>query len=119
MKWVKTQYAEGDRFELTCEAEGTPFPVVTWYKDGVIYTGRQQSGHAITPGGIDFKIHFDGVDIQDQGTYVCNVSNTYGWLNHSYKIDVNVGKLNLGLRFSWFFRRWETEMSGKRPFGAE
>ncbi|XP_068690344.1 fibroblast growth factor receptor-like 1 isoform X2 [Montipora foliosa] len=88
MESVKTEHDEGDKFELTCEAEGTPFPVVTWYKDDVIYTGRQQSGYVIIPGGIDLKIYFNGVDIQDQGTYVCNVSNTYGWLTHSYKIDV-------------------------------
>ncbi|XP_068742470.1 fibroblast growth factor receptor 4-like [Montipora capricornis] len=82
------KHDEGDKFELTCEAEGTPFPVVTWYKNDVIYTGSQQSGHVITPGGINFKIDFNGVDIHDKGTYVCNVSNTYGWLTHTYKIVV-------------------------------
>ena len=120
MKSVEIELDEGDRFELTCEAEGTPFPVVTWYKNDVIYRGRQQSGHEITPGGIDFKIDFNRVDIHDQGTYVCNVSNSYGSVAHSYKIDVKrrsntCSKLNLGLglRFCWFFRRWETEVSGK------
>lgn len=83
MESFKTEHDEGDRFELTCEAEGTPIPVVTWYKNNMIYRGRQ-----ITPGGINFKIDFNRVDIHDQGTYVCNVSNSYGWLTYSYKIDV-------------------------------
>ena len=25
----------------------------------------------------------------DSGLYTCNVSNTYGWINHTYDVDVH------------------------------
>ena len=89
MKSVKPSYKEGDKFELTCEATGVPAPVVTWYKDGTIYTGNgHRSGQLIIPGEYYYKIHFTGVDISDKGKYMCNVSNAYGWLSYTYIIDV-------------------------------
>ena len=88
MESVKEHYREGNAFELTCEAKGVPSPVVTWYKDGEVFRGRHRSGHVITPGSYDYKIIFTGVDISDRGTYMCNVSNAYGWLNHTYTLFV-------------------------------
>ena len=90
MESVKENYKEGDEFELTCEAKGVPSPVVTWYKDGEAFSGRSLFGHMISvpPGPYDYKIVFSEVDISDRGTYTCNVSNAYGWLNYTYTIFV-------------------------------
>ena len=89
MKSVKPSYKEGDKFELTCEATGVPAPVVTWYKDGTMYTRNgHRSGQLIRPGEYYYKITFTGVDISDEGKYMCNVSNAYGWLSYTYTIDV-------------------------------
>ena len=91
MKPVKVKYIEGEKFQLTCEARGQPSPVVTWYKDSEVYTGKLKSGIHITPGEYDYKIEYNEVDIDDKGTYTCNVSNAYGWLTYSYTVSVTGG----------------------------
>ena len=91
MEIVKGNYKEGEKIQLTCEARGVPSPVVTWYKDGKVYTGKDRSGHHVTPGEYDYKIDFTGLDIGDRGTYTCNVSNAYGWLKYSYTFSVEGG----------------------------
>ena len=102
MESIKAIYKEGEKIKLTCEAQGVPSPVVTWYKDGKVYTGKSGSGHHIAPGEYDYKISFTGLDIHDKGMYICNVSNAYGWLSHNYTFSVegrSSSKPQLGLRF--------------------
>ena len=31
----------------------------------------------------------------DTGSYTCNVSNSFGWINHTFKIDVHGNKKNI------------------------
>ena len=31
----------------------------------------------------------------DTGSYTCNVSNSFGWINHTFKVDVHVNKKNI------------------------
>ncbi|PFX15764.1 Fibroblast growth factor receptor 1 [Stylophora pistillata] len=87
MAKAKSQYTEGDKFRLTCEATGTPVPTVTWYKGKIIFRGHR-SDETITPGLYDFKISFNGVDPKDRGNYTCVVKNSHGSLAHSYVFDV-------------------------------
>ena len=84
---IKSSYKEGEKFELICDAKGLPTPVVTWYKDGKVFTGN---GY-IKPGEYHYKIEFSGVDLKDPGNYTCVVSNLYGQLTYSYKFEV-IGK---------------------------
>ena len=94
MASVQPKHTEGDKFEITCEAKGKPNPVVTWYKDGKVFTGSQRSTSPITPGEYDYKISFTGIDVRDAGIYMCNVSNAYGWLKYTYSISVE-GKYSI------------------------
>ena len=91
MKSIKSTYMEGDKFTLTCEAKGVPAPVVTWFKNGQIFSGRRRAGEVIEAGKYDYLINFFGVDMSDAGNYTCDVSNMYGRLTYSYNFDV-IGK---------------------------
>ena len=31
----------------------------------------------------------------DTGSYTCNVSNSFGWINHTFKVDVHGTKKNI------------------------
>lgn len=80
--------SEGEKVQLTCEANGDPIPVITWYKDGKVYLGRPNSGQVINPGKYDYKISFMGLNLDDKGNFTCNVSNVHGWIAYSFIIDV-------------------------------
>ena len=82
------KFKEGDKIRLTCDAEGKPTPVITWYKDGVVYKGRPDSGQVINPGKYDYTIHFAGLHLDDKGNFTCNVSNVHGWIAYSFIITV-------------------------------
>ncbi|XP_073239423.1 fibroblast growth factor receptor 3-like isoform X3 [Porites lutea] len=82
---TKKELRAGDKFELTCEAIGKPTPIVTWYKDGKIYE-RFHDGQK--PGPHDYQLEFNGLDIADSGSYMCNVSNELGFLTLTYNLTV-------------------------------
>ncbi|XP_066015534.1 uncharacterized protein [Pocillopora verrucosa] len=84
---AKLEYTEGDKFQLHCDAKGTPTPTVTWYRGKEIYRGSR-SDETITPGRYHYIIYFNGVDVKDAGNYTCVVKNSYGTLTHSYVFDV-------------------------------
>ena len=88
MKSIKSTYVEGDKFTLICEAKGVPAPVVTWFKNNQIFSGRHRAGEFIATGEYDYRINFPGVDIADAGNYTCFVSNVYGRLTYSYNFNV-------------------------------
>ncbi|XP_022806015.1 fibroblast growth factor receptor 4-like [Stylophora pistillata] len=87
MAMINSQYTRGDKFQLICDAIGTPVPTVTWYKGKYIYLGHG-SDETITPERYDYVITFNKVDIMDRGNYTCVVKNAYGHLTHSYVFDV-------------------------------
>ena len=84
---AKLEYTEGDKFQLLCDAKGTPTPTVTWYRGKEIYRGSR-SDETITPGRYHYTIYFNGVDVKDAGNYTCVVKNSYGTLTHSYVFEV-------------------------------
>lgn len=49
---------------LTCEAEGTPEPNITWYKNGVLLKGENSRTFVIQE-----------VQLSDRGRYHCNATN--------------------------------------------
>ena len=87
MRSVKSEYKIGDKLSLTCEARGKPSPVVTWYKNGKIYYGG--SNTRISAGRYDYKVIFSAVDLGDRGSYMCNVSNAFGFLTYLYKFTID------------------------------
>ena len=83
----------GNSVKLDCSAEGYPRPTVTWYKDGARFLERKGES----------KIYFSRWTLlltmkdlvpTDTGKYTCNVSNAYGWINHTYYVDVH-GKVKV------------------------
>ena len=84
MRKTKKKFSAGDKsVSLTCEAVGKPTPIVTWYKDGKIY---ERSGQR--PGPYDYQLEFNELDVTDSGSYMCNVSNAFGFLTYTYSITV-------------------------------
>ena len=79
---------EGDKFTLTCEAKGVPAPVVTWFKNDQIFSGRHRAGEFIATGKYDYRINFFEVDMADTGNYTCVVWNMYGRLTYSFNFNV-------------------------------
>ena len=70
----------GNSVKLDCSAEGYPRPTVRWYKDGILFQSRK--------GGSRHVLIMEDVVPSDTGKYSCNVSNAYGWISHSYRVDV-------------------------------
>lgn len=66
--------ASGHHFNLSCEAEGTPPPRISWFKDGSRITsistehGRRTSVMSFMP-----------VRPENQGRYWCEAKSTEGW----------------------------------------
>ena len=89
MKAIPVHHDEGEKIQLTCEAEGVPRPVVTWYKDGREYHGSKETQHVITSGLYHYKIQIIGADHNHEGVYMCNVSNAFGWKTYNYTINID------------------------------
>lgn len=95
----------GNSVKLDCSATGNPRPTVRWYKDGDLFLQRQGSKRFyLSPWSIVLVLK-DAVP-SDTGKYTCNVSNTHGWINHSYIVEVH-GKnrfQSISLTyFSWMY----------------
>ena len=82
----------GNSVKLDCSAEGHPRPTVTWYKDGAPFRERK-GGSKIYLGRWALVLNIKDLVPTDTGKYTCNVSNAYGWINHTYYVDVH-GKFN-------------------------
>ncbi|XP_031555241.1 fibroblast growth factor receptor 2-like [Actinia tenebrosa] len=76
----------GNSVRLDCSAKGNPQPVVRWYKDGKKFNSRD--GGVISLSSYDFVLQLRDVVPNDSGKYTCNVTNDYGWFNHTYRVDV-------------------------------
>ena len=84
MRKTKKKFSVRDKsVSLTCEAVGEHTPIVTWYKDGKIY---ERSGQR--PGPYDYQLEINELDVTDSGSYMCNVSNAFGFLTYTYNITV-------------------------------
>ncbi|XP_066505316.1 fibroblast growth factor receptor-like 1b [Hoplias malabaricus] len=71
----------GSSVRLKCLASGTPDPDITWWKDQVELAasrGRRQQ----------WTLTLKNLQPQDSGRYTCRVSNTAGYINYTYRVDV-------------------------------
>ncbi|XP_020623749.1 fibroblast growth factor receptor-like 1 isoform X2 [Orbicella faveolata] len=82
----------GNSVRLDCSAEGHPRPTVTWYKDGTRFLKRK-GGSRIYLGRWTLLLTMKDLVPTDTGKYTCNVSNAYGWINHTYYVDVHVAAM--------------------------
>lgn len=78
----------GNTAKLDCSAAGYPRPTVRWYKDGALFEERKGGSKLYLSRWTDVLIMKDVVP-SDSGKYMCNVSNAYGWINHTYSLDVH------------------------------
>ncbi|XP_076126836.1 hemicentin-1 [Alosa pseudoharengus] len=74
----------GSTVSLSCEAQGTPEPEVTWYRNGL----------QLTPGnGLKIERHhldIQGIQVADGGLYTCKVSNVAGHVDRTFRVTVHV-----------------------------
>ena len=77
----------GNSIKLDCSAEGHPRPTVRWYKDGALFQQRK-GGRRLSLSLWTTVLTMKELVPTDTGKYTCNVSNTYGWINHTYVVDV-------------------------------
>ncbi|XP_065155517.1 tyrosine-protein kinase-like otk [Atheta coriaria] len=69
--------------KMHCKAQGTPPPLVHWEK-----LGTQSLPNHITD--MNGTLHFNGVQSDDKGKYLCAASNSQGTINVTVDIDVVV-----------------------------
>ncbi|KXJ23083.1 Fibroblast growth factor receptor 3 [Exaiptasia diaphana] len=76
----------GNSIKMDCSADGYPRPTVKWYKNGRLYTHSVDGPVYLSP--YQYVLSLRNVVPGNSGVYTCNVSNHYGWFNHTYKVDV-------------------------------
>ena len=91
---VTEPFTEGDTVSLVCTASGRPYPMIQWYKDGVLITNESltfiyneefESNDLLFTSSI---LELCSVDEDDVGTYSCRASNSAG--NDSIEFDIAV-----------------------------
>ena len=78
----------GNSVKLDCSAAGNPRPTVRWYKDRALFQDRKRGSRLYLSKFTTVLVMKDVVP-SDAGEYTCNVSNAYGWISHSYSVDVH------------------------------
>uniref|UniRef100_A0A7N6AGB2 receptor protein-tyrosine kinase n=1 Tax=Anabas testudineus TaxID=64144 RepID=A0A7N6AGB2_ANATE len=76
---------------LSCPAKGIPPPTITWYKDKHVLL--QGAGIVILPEA--GTLHIDRITVEDQGLYMCQVTNKRGTTESSAYIWVNTSFLEV------------------------
>ena len=67
---------EGSNAILACLANGSPKPMISWNKDGVVLTEGTDKRYHMTENGSLFLIK--DVHLSDSGRYECLLSNAVG-----------------------------------------
>ena len=88
----------GNSVKLDCSADGNPRPTVKWYKNGKHFK-ESIGGNKLYLSRWTTLLRLKDLVPSDAGSYMCNVSNSYGWISHTYKVDVH-GKKKNPLNFS-------------------
>ncbi|NXH12122.1 SMP protein, partial [Bucco capensis] len=70
----------GSQVTLTCEAEGKPFPLLSWFRDGIFL--QEEVGMTT------FPILLTKVVPEDSGNYQCVAENPHGKHNQSFQLHV-------------------------------
>ena len=73
----------GNSVRMDCSTTGYPKPTVKWYKDKALFKKRKS-----VIGRFQTLVTIRDAVLADRGLYTCNVSNAYGWINNSYRVDV-------------------------------
>ena len=63
----------GNKETLTCQASGSPRPVISWFKNGRLLISRSIKGTKAYS-----TLTFHPVSLSDQGNYWCEASNLLG-----------------------------------------
>ena len=71
---------------MTCNASGTPTPLVTWYKDGQALA--QNSRIHFYGNGSEHKLVVKNVLAYDKGVYQCEIENEYGSSIHHTVVNI-------------------------------
>ena len=74
----------GNSLRIDCSATGYPKPTVKWYKDKALFQKRK----GVVIGRFQALVIIRDAVLADSGLYTCNVSNAYGWISNSYRVDV-------------------------------
>ena len=76
----------GNSIKMDCTAIGNPKPTVLWYMNGKVFSER--GGQPFEQDPYKHVIILKDSVPSDKGKYTCNVSNHYGWVNYTYRVDV-------------------------------
>ncbi|XP_030076555.1 cell adhesion molecule-related/down-regulated by oncogenes [Microcaecilia unicolor] len=72
----------GDSVQFTCEAHGTPSPVLTWYHNAVLVV---PSPRHVMSGS---RLRITGVTLEDPGLYQCIAGNVVGYAQSTGRLQV-------------------------------
>ncbi|NXX34243.1 SMP protein, partial [Nicator chloris] len=70
----------GSQVDLGCSAEGSPAPLLTWFRGPQVL--REE------PGVAALGLHLAQVSPRDSGTYTCVAENRHGRHNRSLELQV-------------------------------
>ena len=96
---VTEPFVEGDTVQLVCTATGRPYPMIQWYKDGVLITNDTSSLTSIyneefDNNGLLFTssiLEVCSVGADSRGTYSCQALNTAGNDSVEFEVQVTLG----------------------------
>jgi len=72
--------------QMSCEADGLPLPVVTWYHDGAELAEDTTSTGRVMPSG---ALRIDRVTANDSGLYECRATNDVGTASRVVMLSVH------------------------------
>lgn len=80
---------DGETLELYCEANGSPTPTLTWFKDGQ----EMRPSDRVT--FVGSRVRVKSVNKLDAGLYVCSFKNVVGTISHLMKLVIQGWFLHL------------------------
>ena len=96
---VTEPFTEGDTVQFVCTATGRPYPMIQWYKDGVlitndtssltsIYNEQSESNELLFTSSI---LEVCSVGADSSGTYSCLALNSAGNDSVEFEVEVTLG----------------------------
>ncbi|KAG8182020.1 hypothetical protein JTE90_013951 [Oedothorax gibbosus] len=78
---------ENQSVRITCDVQGLPFPLISWYRNGILID-NQDSKFIYSGGGK----YLDILNVQrlDSGTFTCKAANFAGEVEKDFKLSVSV-----------------------------
>lgn len=78
---------EGSPVVIRCPASGTPPPLITWFKNGLLITGDQDGVEILEDGSLEIL----DAEAEDSSVYTCTAENQAGEVEHDFEVKV-IGK---------------------------